>query len=110
LTNYIVDCRYVRTTTPVGYPDFTVQVEATSPELAMLLAEKTEAYDDFVATGAHETLALISSLRYQNRILAQFGYEMACKSRETAGDVAEFNALVAANGITVPGQDDEEDE
>jgi hypothetical protein len=103
MSMYIVDCRYIRTTTPVGYPDFTVQVEAVSPGHAMLLAEKTEAYADFVATGAHDTLALVSSLRYQLRILAQFGYEMARKGRE-------FEALASVNGIALPDEDDEDED
>jgi hypothetical protein len=109
MTNYIVDCRYVRTTTPVGLPDFTLEVDAVNESDAnCAVAERASDDEDFVILSTKPTLDLIEELRSHVSILAQFGYEMACKTREATGDVAEFNALVAANGITVPGQDEEE--
>jgi hypothetical protein len=111
MTMYIVDCRYPLTTTPVGVPDFTLEVEAASPHHAIQVAEEIDAGDDFVAVGACDTLALIEMLRSHVRILAQFGLEMARKSREAESDVAEFEALVSANDISIPNsEDDDQDE
>lgn len=112
MSNYIVDCRYVRTTTPVGIPDFTVMVEAKSHEHAMLEAEKTaDAYGDFTAVGACETLALVKLLRDQVLSLAQFGDEMANKG--TRSDYEEFQALLKKHNIAysgdVPGDCEETD-
>lgn len=105
MTNYIVDCRYIRTTTPVGIPDFTIEVEANDTEDAMQIAAQSHAWDDFTVVGCQETLSLVESLRSHVRILAAFGLEMARKSREA--DVAEFEALVSTNGIAAPEEDED---
>jgi hypothetical protein len=112
MTMYIVDCRYPLTTTPVGIPDFTLEVEASSPQHAIQVAEQIDAGDDFVAVGACDTLALVDMLRSHVRILAEFGLEMARKSREAGTDVAQFEALVCSNDIAMPDSehDDQEDE
>lgn len=103
MTNYIVDCRYIRTTTPVGVPDFTIEVEAECLEDAMRIAARSHAWDDFTVVGCQDTLSLIESLRSHVRILAEFGLEMARKNREA--DVAEFKALASINRIAVPKED-----
>ena len=111
MSMYIVDCRYPFTTTPLGQPDFTLEVEANSPEHAIQVAEEMDDQDEYLVTGACETLPLVEMLRSHVRILAEFGLEMARKSREAGTDVAEFEALVSANGIAMPdGDEDDEDE
>ena len=80
MTNYIVDCRYIRTTTQVGVPDFTIEVEAECPEDAMRIAARSHAWDDFVAVGACDALGLVKILREQVRTLADFAREAALKA------------------------------
>lgn len=108
MSMYIVDCRYPRTTTPVGIPDFTLLVEAANTEDAMQRAEQADCGDDFVAVGACDALALVDMLRSHVRILAEFGLEMARKNRDA--DVAEFEALVSTNGISMPDSEDDDQE
>ncbi len=108
MTNYIVDCRYIRTTTPVGVPDFTIEVEAECPEDAMRIAARSHAWDDFTVVGCQDTLSLIESLRSHVRILAAFGLEMSRKNREA--DVAEFEALASINRIAVPEEEDNQED
>lgn len=110
MSNYIVDCRYARSTTPVGQPDFTVEVEAADPQHAMRIVQDIPMDDEFSATGACETLSLVETLRSHVRILAAFGLEMARKSREAGTDVVEFEALVSANGISMPDSEDDQEE
>lgn len=109
MTNYIVDCRYIRTTTPVGVPDFTIEVEANDTEDAMRISAQSHAWDDFTVVGCQETLSLVESLRSHVRILAAFGLEMARKSKEAEADVTEFEALASVNGIVSPEGDEHQE-
>lgn len=109
MTNYIVDCRYTRTTTPVGIPDFTLLLEAASTEDAIQRAEQSDCGDDFVAVGACDALGLVKILREQVRTLADIAREVALKSSTADDDIAELEALCLIHGITLPTYDEDDE-
>ncbi len=100
MANFIVDCRYENTTTPLGQPDFTLEIEANSLDQAQERAAEEDTADHFIVTGACETLDLVKMLRQQVQALYGFAVDLLEK-RGVPQDGRDFDEVLAAQGITL---------